>query len=213
LLALACVISDPARFGVTLPEPTAADRLETVNLQAGMDVRLAARLAGIDVSEMKRFNAGYRRNRMPPGAPHRLMIPADRVTGFELAAQSIPVAYWNDWREQRAARTSGIGSFAAEVGVPVAVLALANAVGEQTTVLPSTQLLLPGRDAASDRAAAASDKAERARVHVVKSGDSLSSIAHRYEIPLTQLKRLNPSKAGKLLHPGDRLQVGAGDTD
>ena len=213
LLALACVISDPARFGVTLPEPTAADRLETVNLQAGMDVRLAARLAGIDVSEMKRFNAGYRRNRMPPGAPHRLMIPADRVTGFELAAQSIPVAYWNDWREQRAARTSGIGSFAAEVGVPVAVLALANAVGEQTTVLPSTQLLLPGRDAASDRAAAASDKAESARVHVVKSGDSLSSIAHRYEIPLTQLKRLNPSMKGNLLHPGDRLQVGAADTD
>jgi membrane-bound lytic murein transglycosylase D len=213
LLALACVISDPARFGVTLPEPTPEDRLETVNLQAGMDVRLAARLAGIDVSEMKRFNAGYRRNRMPPGAPHRLQIPADRVAGFELAAQAIPVAYWNDWREQRAARTSGIGSFAAEVGVPVAVLALANAVGEQTTVLPSTQLLLPGRDTAGDKAAAAPDEAARARVHVVRSGDSLSSIAHRYEIPVTQLKRLNPSMKGNLLHPGDRLQVEAADTD
>jgi len=214
LLALACVISDPARFDVTLPEPTPADRLETLNLQAGMDVRLAARLAGIDVSEMKRFNAGYRRNRMPARAPHRLMIPADRVAGFEVAAQAIPVDLWNDWREQRAARTSGIGSFAAEIGVPVAVLAAANAVGEQTTVLPSTQLLLPGRDAASDKAAAASsDEAERARVHVVKSGDNLSSIAHRYEIPVTQLKRMNPSMKGNLLHPGDRLQVGAADTD
>ncbi|MGH8171889.1 MAG: transglycosylase SLT domain-containing protein [Rhodanobacteraceae bacterium] len=212
LLALACVISDPARFNVTLPEPTQADRLETVELEAGMDVRLAARLAGLDAAEMRRYNAGYRRNRMPAGGPHRLMIPANRVAEFETAALAVPVAYWNEWREQRAARTSGIGSFAAEVGVPVTVLALANGVGEETTVLPSTQLLLPGRDPAIDTSSSAPDELERSRVHVVKSGDSLSSIAHRYEIPLTQLKRLNPSAKG-LLHPGDRVQVGAADTD
>jgi len=213
LLALACVVSDPGRFGVTLPEPTPEDRLKTITLQSGMDVRLAARLAGIDAEEMKRLNAAYRRNRMPANVPHQLLMPADRVLGFETAAQSIPVALWNDWREQRAARTSGIGSFAAEVGVPVAVVATANGVGEQTTIVPSTRLLLPGRDSASEDSKAAADEAQRARVHVVKSGDSLSSIAHRYEIPVTQLKRLNPSMKSNLLHPGDRLQVGAADTE
>ena len=213
LLALACVVSDPARFGVTLPEPTPEDRLKTITLQSGMDVRLAARLAGIDAEEMKRLNAAYRRNRMPANVPHQLLMPADRVLGFETAAQSIPVALWNDWREQRAARTSGIGSFAAEVGVPVAVVATANGVGEQTTIVPSTRLLLPGRDSASEDSKAAAEEAQRARVHVVKSGDSLSSIAHRYEIPVTQLKRLNPSMKSNLLHPGDRLQVGAADTE
>jgi len=213
LLALACVVSDPGRFGVTLPEPSPEDRLKTITLQSGMDVRLAARLAGIDAEEMKRLNAAYRRNRMPANVPHQLLMPADRVLGFETAAQSIPVALWNDWREQRAARTSGIGSFAAEVGVPVAVVATANGVGEQTTIVPSTRLLLPGRDSASEDSKAAADEAQRARVHVVKSGDSLSSIAHRYEIPVTQLKRLNPSMKSNLLHPGDRLQVGAADTE
>ena len=213
LLALACVVSDPGRFGVALPEPTPEDRLKTITLQSGMDVRLAARLAGIDAAEMKRLNAAYRRNHMPANVPHQLLMPADRVPGFETAAQAIPVALWNDWREQRAARTSGIGSFAAEVGVPVAVVATANGVGEQTTIVPSTRLLLPGRDSASEASKAAADEVQRARVHVVKSGDSLSSIAHRYEIPVTQLKRLNPSMKSNLLHPGDRLQVGAADTE
>jgi len=36
---------------------------------------------------------------------------------------AIPVALWNDWREQKAARTSGLASWATEVGIPVAVLA------------------------------------------------------------------------------------------
>ena len=45
LLALSCIVADPARFGVTLPEPSADDRLKTIILQSGMDVRLAARLA------------------------------------------------------------------------------------------------------------------------------------------------------------------------
>jgi len=209
LLALSCIVADPARFGVELPEPTAVDHLETVTLEAGMDIRLAARLAGLDPADMKRFNAGYRRNRMPPSRPYELTMPADRIERFRSASQTIPVALWSDWRQQRAARTSGIGAWAAEVGIPVTVLALANAVDESTTVNATTELLLPGRDTEPEPDADAT--AKRARVHVVKPGDTLSSIAQRYDLSLAELKRLNPAIGGKLLHPGDRLRVGAAD--
>ena len=211
LLALSCVISDPERFHVTLPEPTPADRLEAVELQSGMDVRLAARLAGMDPADMKRINAGYRRNRMATGKPYRLMLPSDRAERFRSAAQTIPPELWNDWREQRAARTSGLASWAAEVGIPVAVLAAANAVGESTTVASSTRLLLPGRDAEIEKREA--DMPSKPSVHVVKSGDTLSSIAQRYGLPLAALKRLNPAVKGKLLHPGQKLRVAATGAD
>ena len=58
------MISDPAKFAVTLPELSPGERLKTIILQSGMDVRLAARLAGLDPAGMKRLNAAYRRNRM-----------------------------------------------------------------------------------------------------------------------------------------------------
>ena len=205
LLALSCVIGDPKRFGVTLPDLESGLRLKSVILQSGMDVRLAARLAGLEPADMKRLNAAYRRNRMVSGLPYELLMPADTVERFQSAAQAIPVAYWNDWREQKASRTSGLASWAAEVGIPVAVLAAANAIGESSTVAPSTRLLLPGRD--KDESA---DATAAPATHVVKSGDTLSGVASRYHVSLAELKRLNPRLASKPLHPGDRLKVAGG---
>jgi membrane-bound lytic murein transglycosylase D len=206
LLALACIVEDPARFGVTLPEPGDDDRLEAVTLEAGMDLRLAARFAGLDVDDMRRWNAGYRRNRMPAGAAHRLLLPATHVQKFRNAADAVPLALWSDWREERAARTSGIGSWATQLGVPVAVLAAANAIGESATVLPSTQLLLPGHEAEPSQARG-KDPETRTRQHVVVAGDTLSRVAQHYSIPLRRLKQLNP-RAGGTLHLGDRLRLG-----
>jgi membrane-bound lytic murein transglycosylase D len=205
LLALSCIVADPARFGVTLPEPSADDRLKTIILQSGMDVRLAARLAGLEPSLLKRYNAAYRRNRMVSGMPYQLLLPASSVEKFQAAAQAIPVALWNDWREQKAARTSGLASWAAEVGIPVAVLAAANSMGESETVGPTTRLLLPGHDAD------APEKPARSSTYVIKAGDTPTSIAHECGVSLAELKRMNPSIDAKRLKPGVRLRVDAAD--
>ncbi|HVT32838.1 MAG TPA: transglycosylase SLT domain-containing protein [Rhodanobacteraceae bacterium] len=201
LLALSCIVADPQRFSVTLPEPGADDRLKAITLQSGMDVRLAARLAGLDPATMQRFNAAYRRHRMASGVPHELLMPASRIERFQDAARDIPVAFWGDWREQRAARTSGLASWAAEVGIPVAALAAANAIDEGSTVGPSQRLLLPGRESADDDAPAVPS------THVVRAGDTLTSIAHRYHVPLAEIRKLNPAANARTLRPGNRLRI------
>jgi membrane-bound lytic murein transglycosylase D len=209
LLALACIIDDPTRFGVKLPEPTADDRLQSITLEAAIDLRLAARLSALPVGDVKRWNAGYRHNRMPADAPHHLLLPAASVARFRSAADAVPLALWSDWREERAASTSGIGSWAARIGVPVAVLAAANAIDESATVLPSTTLLLPGREPDPiDRARPATER--RPRFHVVVAGDSLSRVAHQYAIPLDRLRHLNP-QAHATLQLGERLRLDVAD--
>jgi membrane-bound lytic murein transglycosylase D len=188
---------------VTLPEPDPGEQLSTVVLQSGMDVRLAARLAGVDPADMKRFNAAYRRHRMVSGMPYVLRMPADSVDRFQAAAQSIPVALWNDWREQRATRTGGLASWAAELGIPVTVLATANAIGESATIEPATPLLVPGREA--------DPPPELPTTYVVKRGDTLSAIARRHHVTVAELKRLNPRLDARRLHPGDRVRLAATD--
>jgi membrane-bound lytic murein transglycosylase D len=207
LLALACIVDDPARFNVKLPEPTPDTRLRSVDLDRGMDLRLAARLADVPIDDLRRWNAGYRRNRMADGVPHRLLLPETRADPFRRAADTIPVALWNDWREERAARTSAIGSWASQLGVPVAVLANANAIGEDATVLPATRLLLPGHEAEPIADAEPGDR--KARTHTICAGDSLSSVAQRYGIPLRRLRQLNPQANGTL-RLGQKLRL---DTD
>ncbi len=208
LLALACIVEDPHRFGVTLPEPGPNDRLGSVALEAPMDLRLAARLAGSSLDDVKRWNAGYRRNRTVGEAKHRLLLPAARVERFRSAAATIPDRLWSDWREQRVARTGGIGFWAAQVGVPLALLAVANAVDEDATVARGAQLLLPGREPEPPAGDLRRDAGRRPRVHVVAAGDTLGAIAHRYSMPLARLKQLNPHSDG-MLRVGTRLRLAA----
>lgn len=211
LLALACIVDDPARFGVTLPEPDAGDVFASVTLKTGMDLRLAARLAGLDVRDVQRWNAGYRRSRMPAAAAHRLWLPKDSVARFEVAAAAVPVELWGDWREQRVASSTGIGTWASQLGIPVAVLAAANALGENATVTRESALLLPGRDPDPVERVVAQSSA-RERSVVIGRGDTLSRIAQRNSIPLSQLKRLNPGATGTL-RVGQRLRLGSSGDD
>lgn len=204
VLALSCIINDPQRFGVTLPEPEPDDRLQSVDLQAGMDLRLAARLAAVETEDLRRWNAGHRRNRMTHEVNRRLLLPASAAERFRTASAGLPVEYWGDWREQPAPHGGGIGLWAAQIGVPVAVLALANSIDENATVGRNTRLLVPGREA---EPIADAGPARAPRSHVVVAGDTLTGIARRYKVALKDLRRWNP-RAGGTLRLGDRLRLG-----
>ncbi|MCP4667614.1 MAG: transglycosylase SLT domain-containing protein [Deltaproteobacteria bacterium] len=47
----------------------------------------------------------------------------------------------------------------------------------------------------------------RKRTYVVKRGDSLSIIAHRFKVPMKSIIRWNRLKGRKGIHPGDRLVI------
>lgn len=207
LLALACIVDDPGQFGVTLPEPVEDDRLRVVTLAAGMDLRVAARFSATELVDLRRFNAGYRRNRMPDAALHRLLLPSTRVAQFQSVSASVPQAMWSDWREEKSGRTSGLETWASHLGIPVGILAAANALEETATVLPNTRLLLPGREIAP-RNEADTTSPTKAREHVIVAGDTLSGVAHRYAIPLKQLRRMNP-RLGATLRLGDKVRLAA----
>lgn len=207
VLALACIVADPARHGVVLPEPDERDELQAVDLESAMDLRLAARLAGLPADDVRRWNAAHRRNRMAADLPHRLLLPAPAVALFRSNAANVPPALWADWREQPAERSGAIGSWASQLGVPVGVLALANALEPQASVAPSTRLLLPGKEAGP--IADAEAPPARQRTHVVVAGDTLSGIARRHSIPLRELRRLNPRATGTL-RIGQHLRLAPG---
>ncbi|MGA8278971.1 MAG: transglycosylase SLT domain-containing protein [Rhodanobacteraceae bacterium] len=96
LLAMACVIRNPARFEVTLPDADPGRALRAVDLDAGMDLRVAANLAGMDIRDVRRFNAGYRHlhSTVPP---LHLMLPARRLAQFRVAADALPRTSWAEW--------------------------------------------------------------------------------------------------------------------
>lgn len=85
LLAMACVIRQPKRFGVTLPAVNDETRLAVIELSQPVNLATAARLAGLPEHRVHTLNAAYLRGRMPADAPHRIVLPASHAAAFRKA--------------------------------------------------------------------------------------------------------------------------------
>ncbi|MEO8460463.1 MAG: LysM peptidoglycan-binding domain-containing protein [Dokdonella sp.] len=205
LLALACIIDDPARFKVILPEPAIGDRLEVFNLPAPLDLRIAARFAGVSNADFARLNAAYRQPRMRPGMPLRLLIPADHRAQFSEATARVDSGLWAEWHEAKTSKVTSLPTLARAASIPLAALAAINGLAENSALAKGTPVLLPGAEVE------AANTDSDAPTHIVGKGDTLGGIARQYGVKLPQLLRWNGITLHSLIHPGQRLRIGPGD--
>jgi membrane-bound lytic murein transglycosylase D len=85
LLAIACVVREPERFGVSLPILAREQHLVQVPISRSMPMALAADHAGMSVDALKRFNAGFRGTTIDAGAAPYLLLPATHARQFNAA--------------------------------------------------------------------------------------------------------------------------------
>ena len=211
LLALSCIVSDPARFRVRLPEPDADDTLTLLELPAPVDLQLAARLAGIDAHQLRRLNPGFIRGRMPEQSPHRLLVPATRRTAMMQTLDKLPRYVWRNWHEVVLKRSETLDLFAMLVNIDPVALVAVNGHAADEPLAPGTRLLLPGRaedtdTAMADPAPAPDDaRADPPESLVVHAGDTLWEIARRYDLHVDDLLRWNGLTRNSTLRLGQHL--------
>ena len=88
LLAIACVVREPERFGVQLPQLPVEQRLEQVPVEHSMPLALAADHAGMSVEALKNFNTGFRTDMIDTDAAAYLLLPAVHAQQFRAATLS-----------------------------------------------------------------------------------------------------------------------------
>lgn len=79
LMAIACVIRDPARFGVQLPRLPATERLEPVLIPRAMPVALAAAKAGLPADRLAQLNSAFLDGTIDPRHSETLLLPRANV--------------------------------------------------------------------------------------------------------------------------------------
>jgi membrane-bound lytic murein transglycosylase D len=82
LLAIACVVREPERFGVSLPLLPPDQHLVQVDIAHSMPVIQAAHHAGLSVSALKDLNAAFKSDTIDTGVSPYLMLPANHVKQF-----------------------------------------------------------------------------------------------------------------------------------
>jgi len=90
LLAMACVVREPARFDVTLPTLPGEQHLVQVRISHSMPIMQAANRAGMSVDTLKDLNAAFRSDMIDADATSYLLLPAAHVQQFRDALPSQP---------------------------------------------------------------------------------------------------------------------------
>ncbi len=88
LMALACIVRDPQRFEVELPNARNATHLTLVRLPQAVELASAARAADLSLAQLRALNPGYRGSRMAEDAPHHLLLPQENAQRLSAALDS-----------------------------------------------------------------------------------------------------------------------------
>jgi membrane-bound lytic murein transglycosylase D len=217
LQALKNIIANPQKFGIDIDPIPNAPYFVTVPKTRDIDIRLAARLADMPVAELVALNPAHNKPVFFSNQTQTLVLPADKAQTFlsNLENHDKPLT---SWRVHTLKSGERLDKLAKDSGITLALLKQANNITARTKVTPGFQLLLPirGMQASFEplpRGLAPPPAVTMARevrtvirkvVHTVQRGDTLPSIAERYNVSVADLRRWNP--IGRLM-AGQKLTI------
>ncbi len=198
ILAAIIIANHPKQYGfddMPLDPPVLTD---TVTVDYSVDLRLVSDLVGTPVDELEALNPSLLRMVTPPDMSFDLHLPPGTASVFEQRIAQIPEDKRDSWRYHHVAEGDTLASVAHEYHASVAELAAANQLSATESLDGVEGLVVP----------VARTSAERTVLYVVRRGDTLVTIADRFGVSLTDLRRWNRIR-GIHVAAGRRLRVAA----
>lgn len=216
LLALAAVISDPERYGLSLPDIPNRPYFEIVAIPGQIDLAVAGELAETDPAQMLLLNPGHKRWCTHPEGPNRLLIPKDKVVAFERNLAKLPADQQVRWRRYQVKAGDTLGHIARRHQVSVDAIKRVNGLHSHL-IRAGRDLLLPIRAETaairkSGKAIKVADSESQATAYRVRTGDSLSVIALNHGVTVAQLCAWNGLRSDKaVIRAGQLLHIRSGN--
>jgi membrane-bound lytic murein transglycosylase D len=182
--------------------------------RAGETLSAIARKYGTTVRGLREHNPEYRTR-----APHRgevVLIPGPaRLLGWVAENRRLAITEGGTGRTHRVQRGETLGGIARRYRVSVSQLRGWNNLRPNGMIRAGQLLRVGGAGPArSPKAATRSTSASAppppvsgAKVHLVKAGETLSSLARRYRVTVQALRTANDLPAGRPLLAGRRLTI------
>lgn len=205
LLAVKKLILDPARFGVALNVLPNQPYFTQVEVHTSMDVRSAARLANMNVEDFTALNPAFSRNLIRSDTPINILVPVDKTDHFQ---HSLKNGSWDTWTTYHAKKGERIEALASRFNTSEARLKEHNQfevkkgklVRAQTILVPvkgrglvDELVSAKSRPVVNEPAAVEAATSVEPKLHTVVAGDTLFSIARRYNTSVSALKLANPA--------------------
>ncbi len=226
LFAVKNIVLSPATYGIELESVPDQPYFTTVPAPSRIDVKVAAKLAGMSEEEFTALNPALNKPVAVSAKAGTLVLPLDKAETFKanLEAYDKPLVSWTTYGARRGESLDAIARrhgttmaqlraandsirldrhgrlrWAAPVLVPISARAASAKPRVATVSVPTASVGAPAR--------AATASSHEAGWYTVRAGDTLYAIALRFDIALDALRSLNRLSASALIHPGLRLRL------
>jgi membrane-bound lytic murein transglycosylase D len=214
ILAVIIIAKNPEKYGfsVTPDPPLTYDYVKVNNM---VDLRLAADATDISYETLLALNPELKRNVTPPGSEHLLRVPTGKGLILHRALMRIPAEKRSTWRMLTAQNDDTFESISRRTGVSASTIAQVNG----GVINPGAKVIIPVSGSvknvvfSSARNSASSERGGKSRGSVkmisykVKSGETLGTIAGRYNTSLRDLASLNRLSTSARLRAGQVIKV------
>ncbi len=217
LIAISKVIRNPAKYGIKLPAIPNRPYFAKVQIGSQLDMAKAAQLSGVDIDELYRLNPGLNRWSTPPDGPHHLVIPVNHAEDFRTKLTTLSPEERLNWHHYTVKAGDNLSVIAERFSTSVEALQDINKL-KSSIILVDQRLLMPMPAKASETYALSADQrlAPKQNSSVagsykieyrVKSGDSVSSVAQKYNVDVNELARWNDMSPRQGLQLNQKLAI------
>lgn len=155
LLALCYMVNNPDKFGLELEQIPNKPYFVHVSNDQQIDLHLAAELASMNITDLKKMNAGYLQHATHPQGPHHLILPADNAKSFKtnLAKHKQSNKGLMRTRHHTIQKGDNLGKIAKQYNVSVQSIKQANQL-KNDIIVQGRRLVIPLSSASVARAKA-----------------------------------------------------------
>lgn len=199
ILAAIIMAKNPARYGLDQMKPDAAVQFDTVSVNYAMDLRLAADVTGTTLANLVALNPALLRLNTPRDIAYDLHIPSGTKAKFSERVAAIPEEKRASWRFHEVAPGETLDVIAQLFHVTSKDILAANGITATTTVSEGDDLVIPVANANSFAGS-------RPLQYTPRRGDTLVTVADRFNITTEQLRQWNRMRTSSI-KPGHALYV------
>ncbi len=214
LLAMARIVADPAKYGIKLADIPNEPYFARVDTESQVDLGVVAKLVDVPVDDLHDINPGYKRWATDPNGPHYLLVPVDKKEALIEGLNNLPERDRVRWSHHRVRRGDTLSQISRHYRIDVAVLKTANNlrsnmlhIGQDLVIPISSRPLSPAVVRTAYHSSPRASGRGEPVIHRVRRGETLWSIARRYNVLVRQITKWNFIRPNRVLHLGQRLKI------
>ena len=198
ILAAVIMAKNPAKYGLAAVMAEPPIEYDTVSVDYAMDLRLAADVTGSTLATIVQLNPALLRLSTPNGIRYDMHVPKGTGAEFAKRLSAIPLDKRDTWRfhEVRAGET--LDQVAQLFKVSTHDIRVANDLADTDPVEEGDDLVVPIESPSAP--------STRQLQYTAQSGDTLVTIADRFNVTAEDLRRWNELSANDVT-PGSTLYV------